>query len=96
MRFRRARSPTRSRRPSWPGRLLAQVPRHSYSVWNRYDFTERMGAGVGIIRRGSIFAATDNTVTLPAFTRADAAVFVRLGKGLRGQLNVENLFDAEY
>jgi catecholate siderophore receptor len=78
------------------GATLGQVPRHSYSVWNRYDVTSRVGAGLGVIHRGAVFVATDNTVVLPAFTRADAALFVRLSKSLGGQLNVENLFDTNY
>jgi len=78
------------------GARLAQLPAHSYSVWNRYDVTPRVGGGLGVIHRGSIFASTDNRVTLPAFTRVDAAVFLGLTKHLRGQLNVENLFDRTY
>ncbi len=49
-----------------------------------------------MIHRSDMFAAIDNTVTLPGYTRADAAVFVALRKGLRLQANVENLFDARY
>jgi catecholate siderophore receptor len=78
------------------GASLAQVPEHSYSLWNRYDVTDRVGAGFGLIYRGDVFAATDNTVVLPALTRADAAVFIRFAGGLRGQINVENLFDTAY
>ncbi len=78
------------------GATLGQVPRHSYSVWNRYDMTPRVGAGLGVIHRGAVFVATDNRVVLPAFTRADAALFVRVSKSLGGQLNVENLFDTAY
>ena len=43
-----------------------------------------------------MFAAIDNTVTLPAYTRADAAAYFTLRKGLRLQANVENLFDRTY
>ena len=78
------------------GATLAQLPAHSYSMWNRYDVTPRVGAGLGVIHRGSIFASVDNAVTLPAFTRVDAAVFLGLARRLRGQLNVENLFDRTY
>lgn len=78
------------------GARLAQLPAHSYSVWNRYDVSPRVGAGLGLIHRGSIFASTDNAVTLPGFTRVDAALFVGFAKRLRGQLNLENVFDAAY
>ena len=43
-----------------------------------------------------MFAAIDNTVTLPGYTRADAAAFVTLTRQLRLQANVENLFDKTY
>ena len=43
-----------------------------------------------------MFAAIDNTVVLPGYTRADAAAFVRLSREVRLQVNVENLFDANY
>jgi catecholate siderophore receptor len=46
--------------------------------------------------RGSIFTSTDNTVTVPGFTRVDAAVFLRINRLLRTQLNIENLFDTRY
>ena len=35
-------------------------------------------------------------MTLPDFTRVDAAVFYSLNDRFRIQLNVENLFDEEY
>jgi catecholate siderophore receptor len=35
-------------------------------------------------------------VTLPAFTRLDAAAFVRLRGGVRAQVNLENVLDARY
>ena len=40
-----------------------------------------------------MFATIDNSVVLPAYTRVDAAGFVRLTQQLRVQVNVENLFD---
>jgi catecholate siderophore receptor len=43
-----------------------------------------------------MFASTDNTVSIPDFTRVDAAVFAQLSKQVRAQINVENLLDAKY
>jgi catecholate siderophore receptor len=60
------------------------------------------GVGLGLIYRDSMLAATENlatpsvNVTLPSYTRVDAAVFFTLNARLRAQLNVENLFDEEY
>jgi catecholate siderophore receptor len=76
--------------------VVAQVPTHSASLWNRYDFTQTWGAGLGLVYRGKIYASNDNTVVVPGFTRADAAVFYRVSKNLQLQMNVENLFDKNY
>jgi catecholate siderophore receptor len=43
-------------------------------MWNRYDFTPFLGLGLGVIHRSSMYAALDNTVLLPGFTRMDADV----------------------
>ena len=75
---------------------LAQLPRHSASLWNRYDFNPTWGVGLGAIYRGDVFATTSNTTVLPGFTRLDAAVFYTLSEHLRMQLNVENLTDKTY
>lgn len=78
------------------GTVLAQVPTHSLSIWNRYDFTPVLGAGLGVVYRDSIFTSTSNAVMVPAFTRVDAALYYALGKQYKLQLNVENLFDKKY
>jgi len=84
------------------GATLAQTPSNTFSLWNRYDFTPKLGAGIGIINRDDMFAATEdvvtptNNVTLPGYTRVDAAVFFTLSGKLSAQLNVENLLDEAY
>lgn len=77
-------------------RAIGQVPRHMASLWNRYDVTERLGFGLGVIHQASQFASISNTVRLPAFTRVDAAVFFKLSDQIDAQINVENLFDERY
>lgn len=74
----------------------AQVPMHSASLWNRYDFNDRWGVALGAIHRDEMYATTSNTVVLPSFTRFDAAVYLTLSNAVRVQLNVENLFDETY
>ena len=78
------------------GAQVGQVPHHTFSLWNNYRIHPRISAAVGVIHRSVMFAAIDNTVTLPGHTRADVAGFVVLRKGLRLQANAENLFDARY
>ncbi len=78
------------------GARLAQLPRHTFSLWNRYDLTKQFGVGVGAIYREKIFTSTDNTVHLPGFVRYDLALFYRINDRFRAQLNVENLLDRVY
>ncbi len=75
---------------------LGELPKHTYSIWNRYDFTPWFGAAFGVIGRSNMFTTTTNAVTLPAFTRVDAALYGRINKYLRAQVNIENLFDVNY
>ena len=78
------------------GAQVGQVPHHTFSLWNHYQFQPRLAAAVGIVHRTDMFAAIDNTVTLPGYTRADAARLCHVTEGLRLQANVENVFDERY
>ena len=78
------------------GATLAELPRHTFSMWNRYDFTPVWGMGIGVIHRSDMFAALDNTVRAQGFTRVDAAIFARIDRRLRFQVNIENLLDTKY
>ncbi|WP_445948148.1 TonB-dependent receptor [Sphingorhabdus sp.] len=78
---------------------LGQVPKQQASLWNRYDLYPNFAVGLGIIHQSSQFAAirtTANTTKLPAFTRIDAALFYDVSDTVQLQMNVENLFDANY
>lgn len=78
------------------GRTLAQVPRHQFSAWARYDFTDNFGVALGAVRQSQQFATISNAVRLPGFTRVDAAVFYKLSDWVQLQVNVENLTDTDY
>lgn len=56
------------------------------------------GRGGGVIHRVTEQAewTTHREVTLPSFTRVDAAVFLTLNEHLQAQLNLENLLDETY
>ena len=73
-----------------------QVPHHTFSLWNNYQFHPRLSGAAGIVRRSDMFATIDNTVTLPGYTEADIAAFFTVRKGLRLQANLENLLDVKY
>lgn len=78
------------------GREVPLVPRHSFSLWSRYDVNRQLGLGVGVIARSKSYASLSNAVELPAFARVDAAAFYKLADGVEAQLNVENLLGADY
>jgi catecholate siderophore receptor len=78
------------------GARVAQVPRHTFSVWNNYRFDGKWAVGLGLIHRSNMYAAIDNRVTLPGYTRADAAVFYTINDKLALQSNLENLLNKKY
>jgi len=78
------------------GARLAQLPKHSLSLWNRAEVTPRLGLGLGLLHRSDQFTSTDNSITLPGYSRVDAAIYWRVNPNLKAQLNIENLFDVGY
>jgi catecholate siderophore receptor len=78
------------------GARVPLVPHQTMSLWNRVQLAPAVGVGLGVVRQGDMFAAIDNTVTLPGFTRADGALFLRINAALGAQVNVENLLDERY
>ncbi len=78
------------------GAKVALVPRHTFSLWNNYRLLPRWSMGLGIVHQASLFPGVDNTVRLPAFTRADVATFFSLTDSIRLQANLENLTDTTY
>jgi catecholate siderophore receptor len=78
------------------GREVPLVPRHSFSLWNRYDVTKQFGLGLGVIARSKSYATISNTVKLPAYARVDGALYYKLRKGVEAQVNLENILGAHY
>jgi catecholate siderophore receptor len=78
------------------GRKVPLVPRHQFSLWNRYNLTKQVGLGLGVVARSKAFASISNAVTLPGYTRVDAAAYYRIAPGVQGQINVENVLGADY
>lgn len=77
----------------------AQVPRHQFALWNRYDFNRSVGLGLGVVHQSSQFAAIRTAATttrLPGFARVDAALFFKASEKLEMQVNIENLLDETY
>ena len=78
------------------GATVPLVPRSTFSIWNRVQVAPLVAVGAGAVHQARMYAALDNSVTLPAFTRYDGALYVSLPLQTRAQLNVENLFDTRY
>jgi catecholate siderophore receptor len=78
------------------GRKVPLVPRHQASLWSRYDFSSRLGAGFGIYYQSKSFTSISNAVLLPAFTRVDAALYFAVTEEIEAQLNVENVLGNEH
>jgi catecholate siderophore receptor len=78
------------------GNETNQTPRHTFSLWNRYDVNDRYGVALGFVSRSHMFAQDDNTVKLPGYGRVDAAAFYNSSKNLQLQLNIENLLNRDY
>ena len=78
------------------GDRIGQVPRHQFSLWNRYQLLDRLGVGVGLYHQADQFTTISNDVTLPAYTRLDLALFVKLTDRIDAQINVENVTNTTY
>src|SRR4029079_3018147 len=78
------------------GNKVGLVPENMFSLWNRYRFDEHWAGGLGLIYQSSYFTSFNNTVTVPGFGRADAALYYDVDRRTRIALHVENLFDKQY
>ena len=78
------------------GGRLRELPENTFNVWSTYDVTSQFRLGLGLTYQDESFAGNSNAVTLPSFTRVDAAIFYDVHDDLSLQVNVENLFDEEY
>lgn len=78
------------------GNVVQLVPLHQFSWWNKYQFTPMWGAALGAIYFSDSFATSDDTVKLPGFVRFDGAIYAKIDKNWKAQLNVENIFNKGY
>ena len=78
------------------GSQIPNAPRHSGSLWGRYDVTPKLGIALGGTFQGRRFAAQDNLVKLPRYARLDGALFYKLSDDIDLQVNVENLTGERY
>ena len=86
--------------PTLPaGTPLPLLPRDTLAIWNRYQFADNWGAGLGVVYHSDMFAALSplsTRVKLPGYTTVDAALYWKITPKLDAQLNVTNIFDTKY
>ncbi len=73
-----------------------ELPEHMLSVWNNIQITDEFGIGLGMTYQDESFVNNDNTATMPAYTRFDAAAYYDVNEDVRIQVNIENLTDKLY
>ncbi len=78
------------------GNKTRQTPEHMASIWNNYQYNDRLAFGLGATYQDSYFVREDNAVEVPGYIRFDAAVYYDLSDATRLQINMENLADTNY
>jgi iron complex outermembrane receptor protein len=81
--------------------LIANVPRHSGSLWLRSEIIrQKLSGGAGVFARGQRQGDNENTFQLPGYATIDAFVAYSFHLGERGrltpQVNFINLLDKRY
>lgn len=78
------------------GNRLPNTPKHIASLFGRYNATDALGVGLGVVHQSARFATGDNLVRLPGYTRFDGALYWTVSDKLQVQANVENIFNTHY
>ena len=78
------------------GRGLQATPRHSASLWTRWDVHPRLGFGGGVFLVSDRFVDAANSFALDGFARGDLALYWRPLDRVDVQLNLINLGNARY
>lgn len=73
-----------------------ELPENTFSIWNRFDVTNKLGFTLGITYQDESFINNGNTAKLPNYTRVDVGAYYELSENFNIQLNIENLTDELY
>lgn len=88
--------------PALIGARKEATPKHNASLWAKYSFAPStalrgLSLGLGLQHSSDRLGWYDRTLTLPAYTVADAVVSYRpVGMNVDFSLKVNNLFDTRY
>ncbi len=77
------------------GNRLANIPAHAAGLWSSYEIGHGFTIGGGVFYVGDRYAADDNTVKLPSYTRVDAMFGYKTRRWEAG-LNIGNVTDRVY
>ena len=78
------------------GNTVGLVPFNALSLWNKFAITPEFSFGVGYIYQTHTYAASDDAIRLPGYSRFDLGFFYDINESARAQLNIENVFDRGY
>ena len=78
------------------GKVPANTPRYTYSLWTTYKLPYGFKVGAGIEGTGKRYANATNTIAIKGYTRVDALVEYQATKNVGVKLNVKNLFNRKY
>jgi iron complex outermembrane receptor protein len=85
--------------PLYQGTQLANVARHTASLWARYAIDSQWSVGGGVFAQSHRQGDSANTFQLPGYARFDAMLAYRFGLGAGKaslQFNLDNVFDRKY
>ncbi|MBI2682734.1 MAG: TonB-dependent siderophore receptor [Acidobacteriales bacterium] len=77
------------------GKRIGLVAPHSMNLWSTYSFANGFGFGGGVTYNDFRYAANDNAVRLPGYTRVDATVYYRKAR-YDVALNLRNIGNVRY
>jgi catecholate siderophore receptor len=73
-----------------------ELPENKVFFWGHYQLTDQFGIGLGVTHQDESLIKDGKDLTLPSYTRVDAAVYYDVSEDLRIQVNIENLTDELY
>lgn len=85
--------------PTYKGMRLANVARHSASLWARYAIDSQWAVGGGVFAQSARQGDSGNTFQMPGYARVDAMVAYRFALGASKaslQFNLDNVFNRKY
>lgn len=85
--------------PTYKGMQLANVARHSASLWARYAIDSQWTVGGGVFAQSARQGDSGNTFQMPGYARVDAMVAYRFALGASKaslQFNLDNVFNRKY